>query len=59
LTIKACRATISNIKKELGEKKFIIFEKWIYGQTVGTYKVESLVYLVDWLRFDKGLPALD
>jgi len=30
-----------------------------YGQTVGTYKVESLVYLVDWLRFDKGLPALD
>jgi len=47
LTIKACRATISNIKKELGEKKFIIFEKWIYGQTVGTYKVESLVYLVD------------
>ena len=51
--------TISNIKDVLDAERFAEFEKWIFGQTVGIYKGESLVYQYDLERFLKGLPVLD
>ncbi len=51
--------TISNIKEVLSPNKFTEFEKWMYGQTVGIYKGESLVYQYDFERFLNGLPVLD
>ncbi len=51
--------TISNIKDMLDPKTYSEFEEWIYGQTVGIYKGESLVYWYDFVRFLKGLPIID
>ncbi len=50
---------ISNIKEVLDPKRFGEFEKWIYGQTVGVYKGEHLIYKYDFERFLKGLPVWD
>lgn len=51
--------TISNIKEVLGKEQYRDFKKWIYGQTVGTYKGEDLIYAHDLDSFLKGLPAVD
>lgn len=51
--------TISNIKKVLDPKTYAEFEVWIYGQTVGIYRGESLIYWYDFARFLKGFPILD
>ncbi len=50
---------MSNIKEVLSKEKYNSFKKWIYGQTVGIYKGEDLVYVYDLDRFLKGLPVLD
>ena len=51
--------TISNIKEVLSKEQYQDFEKWIYGQTVGVYKGEDLIYAEDLYRFLKDLPSLD
>ena len=51
--------TISNIKEVLGEKEYKRFKKWIYGQTVGIYKEEDLIYRHDYESFLAGLPPVD
>lgn len=51
--------TISNIKKVLCEEEYRDFKKWIYGQTVGIYKGEDLIYAHDLDSFLKGLPVVD
>ena len=34
-------------------------KKWIYGQTVGIYKGEDLIYSHDYEDFLAGLPPID
>lgn len=51
--------TINNIKEVLSKEKYNSFKKWIYGQTVGIYKGEDLIYFYDFDRFLKSLPCLD
>lgn len=51
--------TISNIQEVLDAERFAEFEKWIYGQTIMRYKSEDLIYQDDFIRFLKGLSALD
>lgn len=51
--------TISNIKEVLDPKRFTEFKGWLYGQTVGVYKREKLVYRHDFIRFLKKLPVLN
>lgn len=51
--------TISNIREVLGEEEYRYFKKWIYGQTVGIYKGEDLIYAHDLNSFSKGLPVID
>lgn len=51
---------MSNIERVLGKDNFAKFSQWMNGQTVTVYKNgDSLVYLVDFERFLKALPALD
>lgn len=50
---------ISDIKSTLNEEQFIKFQQWINGQTVMVYEGEDFIYEMDYLRFIKGLPALD
>ncbi len=51
--------TISNIEKVLSKEKYNSFKQWIYGQTVGIYKGEDLIYAHDFDSFLKGLPVVD
>lgn len=46
---------MSNIKGVMSKEAFVVFTKWIYGQTLTIYKGEDLVYLVDLVRFIKRL----
>ena len=46
--------TISNIKQVLSKQGYNNFEKWIYGQAVGIYKGEDLIYFHDFSRFLKS-----
>lgn len=50
---------ISDIKEVLSDEKYKSFEKWIYGQTVGIYQGEDLIYSYDFYKFLKGLPSSD
>ncbi len=51
---------MSNIEQVLDKETFTKFLQWMNGQTTAEYKSgDSLVYLVDFERFLKGLPALD
>lgn len=51
--------TISNIREVLGEEEYQDFKQWIYGQTVGIYKGEDLIYMHDFDSYLKGLPVVD
>lgn len=64
--------TMSNIADVLGKEMFKEFEKWMNGQTVTVYQQavselrrsaykngDSLVYVVDLIRFLKKFPPLD
>lgn len=50
--------TISSIKLFLGKEGFDQFQKWMFGETVGLYKGEEIIYKYDFDRFVRGLPPL-
>ncbi len=50
---------ISDIKEVLSNEKYKSFEKCIYGQTVGIYQGEDLIYSHDFYKFLRGLPVSD
>ena len=49
---------LSSIKNALGKDKFDQFQKWMFGETVGLYKGEEIIYKYDFDRFVRGLPPL-
>ncbi len=50
---------MNDIKNTLNKEQFIKFQQWMNGQTVLIYEGEDFIHEVDYLRFIKGLPALD
>lgn len=50
----------SEVRKELGEARYALFDAWMRGQTVGlSSDGEHLVYPWDYQRFLQGLPCID
>jgi len=48
---------LKDIYKELSEKQWMEFRRWLIGQTVGTYKRDTFIFAEDYERFLKSLPV--